>query len=311
MESYEKEWLGKQPLLRLIMFSVGLFDRPADGASLRMLRDEPLVFGIFRHIEDDAWNRGVSRLREAKLLTPATSPHIDTIDAHPLVRDWFSERFMSLNIESWRAAHSRLFEYLRDRTREGKSPTLGSLAPLYQAVSHACKAGRLRDAYQTFLIRIERIERAAQGNKHYATSTLGAYSSDLAIMSKFFATPFSEFLPGLSHKSRVNILSHAAVCLRAQGRFGEALAITRKANELAQAWVDSSAPGLNALMKRASGALSLSRLACVIGDLNAAYADALVAADFAERLTIEPANLWIAYLNGLREKTMKRNLNFV
>src|SRR5206468_11726592 len=43
MESYEKEWLAGQPVLRAIMHMVGLFDRPASGDCLDALRAKPVI----------------------------------------------------------------------------------------------------------------------------------------------------------------------------------------------------------------------------------------------------------------------------
>ena len=41
----------------------------------------------------------------------------------------------------WNAAGVAFYEHLRDTTKEGKSPTLSDLAPLYQAIAHGCRAG--------------------------------------------------------------------------------------------------------------------------------------------------------------------------
>jgi len=57
-----------------------------------------------------------------------------------------SARLRKKNEKAWRAAHSRLYEHLRDTTQEGKRPTLEKLAPLYQAIAHGCRAGRYQEA---------------------------------------------------------------------------------------------------------------------------------------------------------------------
>ena len=143
MESYEKEWLTGRPLLLLIMYMVGLFDRPADNACVVILRDEPLIFGLITNFDDADWNRAVSRLRETRLLAPSEPWKFTTLDAHPLVREWFGERFKRRAKEdgAWQA-DGRVYEHLRDTTREGDNPTLEELGPLYQAIRHGCQAGR-------------------------------------------------------------------------------------------------------------------------------------------------------------------------
>ena len=92
------------------------------------------------------WRRAVARLRAVRLLLPADPAEPEALDAHPLVREWFGERLRQANEAAWRKAHGRLYEHLRDTTREGKTPTLADLAPLYQAVAHGCRAGRHQQA---------------------------------------------------------------------------------------------------------------------------------------------------------------------
>ena len=106
MESYEKERLSGEPVLSATMNIMGLFDRPADGASLRALR-APVIEGLTDLIvglSDEDWQRGVSRLRDARLLAPMNPAEPNTIDAHPLVRDWFGERLRVGRPEAWCAA---------------------------------------------------------------------------------------------------------------------------------------------------------------------------------------------------------------
>jgi HEAT repeat protein len=149
MESYESEWLASQPVPHTIMHMVGLFDRPASGDCLAALRSKPAIPGLTDAIVDPdegVWRRAVDRLRGVKLLAPQDPSAPDGLDAHPLVREWFGQRLDSMNPEAWRAAHGRLYEHLRDTTREGQTPTLEELAPLYQAIPHGCRAGRHQEA---------------------------------------------------------------------------------------------------------------------------------------------------------------------
>ena len=149
MESYEKEWLARQPVLRAIMNMVGLFDRPASGECLAALRAEPAIPGFTEAIvgvDEIAWRRAVARLREVRLLAPPDPAAPEALDAHPLVREWFGERQRQANEAAWKVAHGRLYEHLRDTTKEGETPTLSDLAPLYQAIAHGCRAGRHQEA---------------------------------------------------------------------------------------------------------------------------------------------------------------------
>ena len=79
---------------------------------------------------------------EVRLLAPPDPAAPEALDAHPLVREWFGERLRQANESAWKAAHGRLYEHLRDTTKEGPAPKLPDLAPLYQAIAHGCRAGR-------------------------------------------------------------------------------------------------------------------------------------------------------------------------
>ncbi len=145
MESYEREWLADQPILLAILNCVGLFDRPASGDCLKALRAKPAIRGLTDAIvglSNGQWRRAVARLREARLLAPVDPSDPDSLDAHPLVREWFGERLRQTNEASRKAAHSRLYDHLRRATHEGSAPTLADLTPLYHAIAHGCRAGR-------------------------------------------------------------------------------------------------------------------------------------------------------------------------
>jgi AAA ATPase domain len=149
MESYEKEWLADQPILLAILHCVGLFDRPATDDCLKALRKKPAIPGLTDsviNLSTGDWRRAVARLREVRLLAPIDPSDPDALDAHPLVREWFGERLKATNEAAWKAAHSRLYEHLRDTTHEGRTPTLAALSPLYHAIAHGCRAGRHLEA---------------------------------------------------------------------------------------------------------------------------------------------------------------------
>ena len=149
MESYEKEWLAGQPVLLAILHCVGLFDRPASGDCLKALRAKPAIAGLtdaLVDLSDEQWRRNVERLRDVRLLAPRDPSDPEALDAHPLVREWFGDRLRATNEAAWKAAHSRLYDHLRDTTHEGETPTLADLAPLYHAIAHGCRAGRQQEA---------------------------------------------------------------------------------------------------------------------------------------------------------------------
>ena len=209
MESYEKEWLAGQPILLAILHCVGLFDRPASGDCLKALRAKPAIPGLtdaLVGLSDDQWRRAVARLREARLLAPVDPSDPEALDAHPLVREWFGERLRQTNEAAWKAAHSRLYDHLRDTTHEGKAPTLADLAPLYHAIAHGCRAGRHQEALdEVYMNRICR--RLPNGEiEFYSIKKLGAVGSDLAAISWFFDRPYETPAAALTPSDRAWVL---------------------------------------------------------------------------------------------------------
>ncbi|WP_158815703.1 toll/interleukin-1 receptor domain-containing protein [Methylocapsa sp. S129] len=235
MESYEKEWLAGQPVLLAIMQLIGLFERPASGDCLAALRAEPVIEGLNEPIvgiDDDKWRRAVARLREVRLLAPPDPAAPNALDAHPLVREWFGERLRGTNEAAWKAAHGRLYEHLRDTTREGDEPTLTDLAPLYQAIAHGCSAGRHQEAlnyvYKQRICRwIYIVGSLDSVLEFYSRHRLGASGSDLAAISFFLESLYTKAVKTLDAIDQWFVIGEAAYCLEAQGRLSESLEARR------------------------------------------------------------------------------------
>jgi hypothetical protein len=278
MESYEREWLAGQPVAHAIMHMVGLFDRPASGDCLRALRQAPAIDGLAGAVvglDEGAWQRAVARLREVRLLAPPDPAAPGALDAHPLVREWFGERLRETNEAAWKAAHGRLYEHLRDTTKEGKTPTLEDLAPLYQAIAHGCRAGRHQEALDE--IYAGRICRQQPDGEiaFYASKKLGALGSNLASVSWFFEEPYAIPVATLTPENRSWVLGEAAFYLRAQGRIAEALLAMRAVApiyEKANHWRNAAAAAAN-----------LSQAELLVGEIAAAVATAELSLAHADR----------------------------
>ena len=278
MESYEKEWLADQPALLAILHCVGLFDRPASGDCVKALRAKPVIGGLtdtLIGLSDDQWRRAVVRLREARLLAPLGTSDPEGLDAHPLVREWFGERLHYSNEAGWKAAHSRLYEHLRDTTQEGDAPTLADLAPLYHAVGHGCRAGRHQEALDK-VYRNRICRRQPNGRiEFYSRVKLGAVGSDLAAIFWFFDRPYEVPVATLTPPVRSWVLNFASFGLRAQGRLQEALPAMREGlrrPEEALNWKHA-----------ATAASNLSQTELLVGEIGAATAAAEKAVAFADR----------------------------
>jgi tetratricopeptide (TPR) repeat protein len=277
MESYENEWLSEKPLLLDIMHLLGLFDRPASGDCLLALRKRPAIAGLTDRMiqSDDQWERAIARLREVRLILPLDPIAPQSLDSHPIVREWFGASLKARHPEAWKAAHGRLYQYLCDSTEEGEKPSLADLSPLYQAIAHGCRAGRYQEAIvDVYQRRI--CKRRNDGDlAFYALRMLGSIGADLAALSWFFEAPFVRPVSGLSSNVRRWVLGVAAECLRAQGRLWEALPSMRAALDLYQE--------ADALSNAAAQASNLCASELLVGDVAQAISVGRAAVELADR----------------------------
>lgn len=210
-------------LLRLM----GLFDRPAPADCIAELLKAPAIPDLTKAlagISDAQRNLAFARLEAAKLLSANrdAAGTLISLDAHPLLREYFAKQIREQHPGAWRNAHRRLYKHLIATTNEGDQPTLEDLQPLYQAVSHGCQAGMRQEACAK--VYRDRIQR---GKEAYVTKKLGALGSDLGAVACFFEQPWNLLSPDLSESAQAWLLNEAAFRLRALGRLTEALAPMR------------------------------------------------------------------------------------
>ena len=226
MVAYER-WLksgGPERQRELAVLRLtGLFDRPMAQACLQALRAEPAIAGLTDRLvklTENQWNIGVKRLSEVELLTVSS----DAIDAHPLIREYFAAQLTRDQPEAFQAAHSRLFDHLCENTSH-RPDGIAGLAPLYEAVTHGCLAGRQEEALVD--VYIDRILRGVEGGGFYSSKRLGAFGADLAAVAAFFdrssSAPLSQISPNLPQAVQPWLLSQASFLLRGLGRLTEAL----------------------------------------------------------------------------------------
>ncbi|MFD0725938.1 TIR domain-containing protein [Lysobacter brunescens] len=265
MVAYER-WLrsaGPERQRELAVLRLtGLFDRPMAKGCLQALRAEPSIPGLtdaLVTLTEQQWNIAVTRLSKVELLS--VSP--DAIDAHPLIREYFAAQLKRDQPEAFQAAHSRLFDDLCANTPHHPDGIDG-LAPLYEAVTHGCLAGRHQEAREK--VYRDRILRGAVNDGFYSTKKLGAIGANLAAIAAFFDEPWSRVSPNLTEADQAWLLNEAAFHLRALGRLTEALQPIRATLEL---------NGASGRWKNAAVvASSLSELEVTLGRLPDAVTDA-------------------------------------
>lgn len=206
-----------------VLNMLGLFDRPASADCLHALLKAPSIAGLteaFAAITEAQRNIDYTRLEAAKLLTVNRNANgaLLSLDAHPLVREYFGKALKTQQPQAWCDAHRRIYVHLCSATKEGKQPTLEDLQPLYQAVVHGCLAGLTQracdDVYNT------RICRDAEA---YSTKKLGSIATDLGALACFFESPWQHVSPALNVRDQAWLQNEAAYRLRALGRLGESL----------------------------------------------------------------------------------------
>jgi tetratricopeptide (TPR) repeat protein len=272
MEGESDEARRELAILRLM----GLFDRPATGDCVAALLKAPAIAGLTEPLvglAEDDWNSSLDALESAKLLAvhrATGSGTLVSLDAHPLLREYFGQRVRQAQPEAWRAAHRRLYEHLCATTKEGGEPTLEDLQPLYQAVAHGCQAGLQQEARA----KVYR-DRILRGQEFYSTKRLGAFGSDLGAVACFFETPWSRVSPALTESDQAWLLNQAAFRLRALGRLTEALEPMRAGIE--------GAARLGDWRNAAIYSNNLSELELTLGEVASAVKDAEQSVTYADR----------------------------
>jgi tetratricopeptide (TPR) repeat protein len=272
MEAYEKwfEREGTQGQRQLaVLRLLGLFDRPASKTSLAALRNAPVIAGLTEPLvglQPRDLAAVEHRLEEIQLLTVQAD---GSLDAHPLLREYFGQRLREAQPEAWRAAHRRIYEHLCATTEDKPEATLEDLQPLYQAVTHGCHAGMQQEACDKVYF-----DRIVRGAEYYSTRKLGAFSSDLAAVACFFETPWSRVSPALTEADTAWLLNEAATRLRAMGRLTEALEPLRAGLEMfikSEDWENAAILASN-----------LSELELMLGEVAGAVGDAEQSVTYAE-----------------------------
>jgi tetratricopeptide (TPR) repeat protein len=265
MRSYEA-WLGDGPE-RKVLRVVGLFDRPADAAAVAALRKEPIA-GLtegFGPGEEKRWRQAVARLVRARLVVEQGGG----LDAHPLVREHFGERLREEAPEAWQAGHARLYEHYKAAAPE-LPETLDAMMPLYTAVVHGCRAGRVQEACDEVYWR-----RILRGNEHFSWHKLGAHGAELTALAGFFERPWTEPSVKLPPAAKAWLMHEAGFVLRGLGRLPEAVEPTEAGLELRKRQEDWTGA--------ARGAGNLSELRLTLGEVEAAVGIAAESIELADR----------------------------
>jgi tetratricopeptide (TPR) repeat protein len=218
MASYES-WLGESAE-RDILYLMGLFDRPAPAGAIAALRKEAAIPGVTEGLQSLShanWKFALKRLRGVGLLSEGSTKE-ETLDCHPLIREYFAKQLQERSPDGWQEAHTRLYHYYKSVPEKEYPDTLQEMEPLFAAVAHGCQAGLHEKALSAvFWSRIRRRD------QFYTWHQLGAYGADLAAVAHFFDEPWNRPADELTGEVKGFVLNWIAIDLRAMGRLREAI----------------------------------------------------------------------------------------
>lgn len=276
LAAYE-QWLhadGRGHREVVVLRLLGLFDRPATAACIGALRSrsiptltEPLI-----GLRDEEWEWCLAGLENARLATihRDVGGAIGSIDAHPLIREYFAHKLQSERPEAWKEAHACIFDHLLISAANRQQPTIEDLQPLFQAIGHGCAAGlaqrALSEVYEN---------RIQMGNEKYALKKIGAISSTLSALAHFFDHPWAQLRKEVPAESEDRVFNEAALHLRAVGRLNDAVGPSRLSYEKI---LEKGDPVDTAVI-----AGNHAELLCVLGQVNEALRFAEEAISYADR----------------------------
>jgi len=218
MQAYEN-WFAGTPELSLL-YILGLFDHPVEIEALDALRNKEIT-GLTHSFQEADWFNAIQSLRnDFHILTD--TDHRDkasqTLDCHPLIREYFGKQLEIQKPRSWQAAHECLYDYYKSVPVKELPDTLEEMRPLFYAIKHGCEAGLTQNAFsEVFWTRI------CRQNEIYLAMRLEAFSDLLAVTSHFFSKPWGEVRKDLSDENQTVLFASAMYCLNALGRSKEAI----------------------------------------------------------------------------------------
>lgn len=252
----------------------------ADLLNIRHRNKYEKLLAPIRDLDEDGRKQAFRRLEAMGLIFNTKPGKADTetnkrvlsedyaFDCHPVIHEYFGQRFAKSWKEAWNMAHERLYRHYRDSAKD-LPDTLDEMEPLFAAVMHGCLAGKAQQAMdEVYWPRIRRKDDA------YISKVLGAIPTSLAILSNFFVKTWNEPLPKLKNVTKADVLSWAGYRLRALGRLEAAKEPLTISLSMYEKWADWS--------HAAAAASNLAGLFLVLGETNRAQVYAEKSVEYAD-----------------------------
>jgi tetratricopeptide (TPR) repeat protein len=158
----------------------------------------------------------VRTLIARRLLRPIPSEGEPAYTAHPLIRAHYAAR-LTQRPDAANAHQSIANYYQAGAGSISYRPTIDNLSPYIEIVHHLCAAGTYDEAWQVYR------ENIKQGNRCVVTYILGAYETDLALVTAFFPGGDFSAMPRIDTlRTQSFIIGQVGFCLMNLGRLVEA-----------------------------------------------------------------------------------------
>lgn len=202
---------GERAADRQIIRLLGLYDCPADEASLRRVLAGEKFRCLAKDLPDmprDKWQRVVDRMYQYALLNERNDRVLDT---HQLVRGFGANRLLEgKDREAWREGHLSLGGYLQDLAYQEVND-IRRISLLYEAMEHHCKAEDYEGAIDIYWDKIQ------QGIERKATRQFGIVGPEA------FASFFVPTKDGVAWDRLVDLLKNTMLGARVSGYAAEEL----------------------------------------------------------------------------------------
>jgi TIR domain len=174
VRSFESEGEKGQRALAVLRL-MGLFDRPADAGCLKALWKAPAIEGLTEPLvamSEAHRNVAFSRLEDAKLLTVNrdTAGVLLALDAHPLLREFFSRQLREQRPEAWRASTGGFSSISTRQRRTSPSPHLKICNPSTRPFPTVARRGCSRKRVARFTATASSVEVSSTARRNSAGS---------------------------------------------------------------------------------------------------------------------------------------------
>ena len=225
LKTYEA-WLRDRYEFKILLL-LTLFDRPVKPALLKKLKSlrSDILFTQKVDIHSRQGRFALEKLCDLKLLIMDQDGRYT---CHPLIREFFEERFKELDENAWKKAHNILFDYYKE-LNVPTDCTLNDLKPLFFAISHGCKAERYKEAlHDVYRAKVTR------GNEFFATRAFGCFRLEIGALANFFDKLWDEPVEDLSETDQVLVLRSAGFNLLMTGCYKKAIKAMTQALAIAR-----------------------------------------------------------------------------